>query len=933
VVAVAGEGDVREYTATSVYRDLVTRGGLNVVSGRTYRVTHRTRVTANGGGTNRLLTYWRMWDSSWNYLGVLSAGGTANDTSHVAADGWQTLTADVTGAALLAAQATAAYVRADLRVGEDGSGGGSGATVQVAFLRLQDVTSEVTAAGSATASATSATAAAASATAAGTSATAASGSATTATTQAASAGTSATNAATSATTASSAAAAAATSAALAAQVGSASLNPNPVFASYPTTPGLPTGYTLYGSGTFTRQTGQVSPYALRIATTDGNAGGAYQDSTLGGLVDVKPGWYVLEADVTLVAGALTGGGVLFQMRNADGSTSNNAVGLAFATDPDTNETVRGAGTVGVTYRWRKLVQVTWADAASARLFAMGHFTSYGSIAAANTLDFHRVAVRPATSGEIAGGRADTNATTALAQIATESATRASETAALATRADTVEATLRTGSAGRLPDRPAIGGNFLASHTGTQLPTGTALSSGTVVPVAGEGDVRQFTTATLVASRGALPVRVGKTFAATTRTRVTVNGTDNRVASGVAVYDSSWAYLGLVGGTDDTSAVTGDNWQEFTREITSATILAAHATAAYVRAYCHGGMNAGGTASGATWQASVIGLADVTREAAIAASVSVNTAAIAATDAALASLTTTVTASIDALDATVTANTTALVDLEAGYALARFELVAAASGGNPARFALVSDTEGSSLALDADQIYFGEQTYFDNAAENFNTLSADDTRFSYGGPFGDLYDLFMWQGADSVASGDETTANALFALDTDGRMWRNGKLQRELYAETDTAVPASVTGSWSDVVTFTLPAGPTELDTFHAQLFLTTQATPSVTRSSNGAVAPSGDFEIVEQNSAGDTATERDVLTGTWQTSIIGGGPSAAHVTSFELDGEQAAMSDISREWPFKYGAGGKFVVRMRTNGSANLLVPVVRLILSVTKFT
>jgi len=426
VVAVAGEGDVREFTASGTYRDLVTRGGLNVVSGRTYRMTHRTRVTVDGGGTNRTLAYWRMWDASWNYLGVLSAASSAMDTSHVAADGWQNLTADVTGAALLAAQPNAAYVRADLRLGENGAGSGSGATIQVAFLRLQDVTSEAAAGTSASAAATSASSAATSATNAGTSASAASASATTAATQATNAGTSASSASTSASNAASSAstaathastagghattattqasnattsaAAAATSASLAASIGTGALYPNAAFSNFPSS-GNPVGWVSWSTPTITRQAGQVSSYAMRIAAAGGVQAGAYVDYTAGGLVDVRPGYYVIEADATLVSGSLTSAGVLLQPWDASASLTNT-ISLIFATDADTNGDVPGAGTTGRTYRWRKLVEISSPTSIKARVFAMAHFSTFGSTAAANSIDFHRVAVRPATPEEI-----------------------------------------------------------------------------------------------------------------------------------------------------------------------------------------------------------------------------------------------------------------------------------------------------------------------------------------------------------------------------------------------------------------------------------------------------------------------------------------------------------------------------------------------------
>lgn len=213
-------------------------------------------------------------------------------------------------------------------------------------------------------------------------------------------------------------------------MGSLALNLNPVFADYPTTPGVPTGWSAWTGATPTRVGGQVSPYGLRVVGAAGAFAGIWQNGSPG-LLAVRPGWYVLEADVTLDSGALTGAGLLFQARNEADSATQQSLLLSFATDKDITDAAPGAGTVGRTYRYRKLVQVTHADAARARFYVQAHNSDHGSTAAANAVIFHRAAVRAATSAEIAAQRADANATSALASIDTLQTAVASNTSAIA----------------------------------------------------------------------------------------------------------------------------------------------------------------------------------------------------------------------------------------------------------------------------------------------------------------------------------------------------------------------------------------------------------------------------------------------------------------------------------------------------------------------
>lgn len=278
---------------------------------------------------------------------------------------------------------------------------------------------------SAAAAATSATNAATSATTAGTQATAAATSATTATTQAGNASTSATASSTSATAAAGSATQASTSATLAANIGNQALSANSVFADWGATT-FPTSWVdgTNGAANTTKVTGQISPNAMKLV---GGASTSVSNKTP--VAIMYPGYYVLEADVKLVSGGLTGSGLKLLAQTA-ASGALTTYFLNFATDLATNDLVIGAGTPGVTYRFRKLIQVTDATSTNGVLSACAHDAGIGSITSANSMEFERVLVRAAASTEIAANRADANAISALANVVSEATARANADTAI-----------------------------------------------------------------------------------------------------------------------------------------------------------------------------------------------------------------------------------------------------------------------------------------------------------------------------------------------------------------------------------------------------------------------------------------------------------------------------------------------------------------------
>ena len=204
-----------------------------------------------------------------------------------------------------------------------------------------------------------------------------------------------------------------------------------------------------GTGTInTKVVGDTSPFAYRQAKTAGISAnwGIYQN-----LPNIlTQGWYVIEADIRLNSGVLTGAGVYIQY-GVSGITSSTSVG--FWSEPDVNGTIHGAGTAGQRYRFAKLVQLV-NTANFAELYAMTSWDGFGEIASSNLKDitWHKCSIRPASDSEIELRVARGGAASVGARISTEESTRASADAALATRSTTLEAQMANTSASGLQSR-------------------------------------------------------------------------------------------------------------------------------------------------------------------------------------------------------------------------------------------------------------------------------------------------------------------------------------------------------------------------------------------------------------------------------------------------------------------------------------------------
>jgi hypothetical protein len=183
------------------------------------------------------------------------------------------------------------------------------------------------------------------------------------------------------------------------------VNANPNFYDYPAATGFPTGFANnqnQSAANTTRVAGSTSLYAMQVAAAAATDTSCF--SQIGSNADsrfTKSQWVTIEADIRLVSGVLTGAGVELQTNtNAGAFDSGNSIVFSTEIDPSTGAAY-GAGTAGQDYVFRKTVQVGPA-AFWAYLYPRTSNSGYGSIAAARTIIWRRVAVRPASDAEKAG---------------------------------------------------------------------------------------------------------------------------------------------------------------------------------------------------------------------------------------------------------------------------------------------------------------------------------------------------------------------------------------------------------------------------------------------------------------------------------------------------------------------------------------------------
>ena len=341
----------------------------------------------------------------------------------------------------------------------------AGAQVGIRLITAMDMTSAELARNQAEIATTAATQASDSAASATTSQILAASSASSAVDSAGAANTSASNAATSATSASNSAASASNSAVLAANVGTGALNPNASFDDFPSgdVGALPNNWV---SGADSSLGYRVSDgnggYAWRLPSPANIETYVYSQSGYGAVK--QNDWFVLEADVILNSGSLSGAGVLFRVWDV-GSGNFQDITLVFSVDKDSSNQVIGNGVAGRTYRYRKLVQVTIANADYYQLWTMSHWDVLGSLSSAIDITWLKNALRPATQAEIDAGTVlpavQATVTTNSAAIATlEGATAHYETIVAADGSNPAMVQLKAGKNGSkiglVADKIALG---------------------------------------------------------------------------------------------------------------------------------------------------------------------------------------------------------------------------------------------------------------------------------------------------------------------------------------------------------------------------------------------------------------------------------------------------------------------------------------------
>jgi peptidoglycan hydrolase CwlO-like protein len=150
----------------------------------------------------------------------------------------------------------------------------------------------------------------------------------------------------------------------------------------------------------TKVPGVVGTYSAQFNVALNTDSGMVANWTTDAALDNVPagGWWVVEADVTLVAGALPGAGVYCVIYNAS-TVATSLLQLDFSADRDSTGAAQGNGTAGKRYSFAKLFQ-DGAAGTKIQMYAMANWTGFNGARAAKTIKFNRVVVRPARQDEI-----------------------------------------------------------------------------------------------------------------------------------------------------------------------------------------------------------------------------------------------------------------------------------------------------------------------------------------------------------------------------------------------------------------------------------------------------------------------------------------------------------------------------------------------------
>lgn len=393
---ITGIGRVLQVNSAIGTVDVSTLGARKLAANRTYKVTAQVRTTS-ASGTRTAQVIFAGLLANYSYQGSSAYGGAITNLVNGT---WTELTLTLPSAtvnAWLALATPPVHFRPLIRLG------GTTATYELASLLFEDITESKAAEGHANASFNSYQNANSRATDAESWAVAAQGFRNEAETFRGNALSYAGQANDYKAAASDSAAAAQASATLSASLGVNSINENPAFSAWSNASGLPDKYGWWDSGgALSRVAGPRGGYAARLTVAANTNSGLRQgvaESTGMQAGRLPPGWYVLEAEVKLISGSLQGSGVYVGFHNAS-NVNVIAHTINFATEPDSSNTVVGAGVVGRTYRFDKLVQVTNTAATQGIIHPMANWDGFGT-RAAKTIDFNRCLIRQATNVEIA----------------------------------------------------------------------------------------------------------------------------------------------------------------------------------------------------------------------------------------------------------------------------------------------------------------------------------------------------------------------------------------------------------------------------------------------------------------------------------------------------------------------------------------------------
>jgi hypothetical protein len=242
---------------------------------------------------------------------------------------------------------------------------------------------------------------------------------------------------------------------LSANYSTTAINKNPLFSKpIPATwtNGIPVDWTDWNGGFGTRNTTVTVQADGSICYEVSIAAGVANQGVLQTVQNVREGWYVLEATVSMpVAGShgLRGVSLMFVPQNAALVAQDYGKRIDLFVDPDTSGAVVGAGVGdGRAYRFSKLVKVGDSQTRTGLLHVMSRWegaAGYVSGQSAATIRWHKAAVRPATAGEIETGIARLNSPTLSARVTQVDQARADGDTSLALRVTKFESRSDTGN--------------------------------------------------------------------------------------------------------------------------------------------------------------------------------------------------------------------------------------------------------------------------------------------------------------------------------------------------------------------------------------------------------------------------------------------------------------------------------------------------------